>query len=159
MTRVNLIDVALLTDQHLFAEYREITRVLVLALQAGQKHSFASIKSKIPTTYRLNTGHVLFFYDKLAFIERRYFALRDELLKRQVNITLKDSIVDYRQQIDMQFYGDFKPTQTDVSINIDRIIEKIIIKPNWYRHCGELIDDHKYQEQLKQYLLTYHNKN
>ena len=65
MTRINLVEVERLTDQHLFAEYREITRIFSLVKQACGKYSQDKILAKIPPTFRLNTGHVLFFYNKL----------------------------------------------------------------------------------------------
>lgn len=82
MTRINLIDPKALTDQHLFAEYREITRIFVQVQAALAKYPAQSVLAKIPPSYRLGTGHVLFFYDKLAFIQRCYFMLKDEVLAR-----------------------------------------------------------------------------
>lgn len=151
MTRINVINVTLLTDQHLFAEYREITRIFALVKQACDKYSYVEICKKIVPTYRMSTGHVLFFYDKLAFIENRYFALRDEVLKRGFNITLKDDIVDFRQVIDERFYGDFLPNNADKAVNIERLIEKIHAKPNWYKINGVVIDDKKYCVELTKY--------
>ena len=71
MTRINLVAPSMLTDQHLFAEYREITRLFALVRAACDKHPASAIRSKIPDSYRLGVGHVLFFYDKLGFIEVR----------------------------------------------------------------------------------------
>lgn len=152
MTRINLIDPALLTDQHLFAEYREITRIPKLVENALQSKLPHDILQKIPNTYRLSTGHVLFFYNKLEFIEQRYFALRDEVLKRQFNITLKDSIVDYRQHIPSLFYQSFTPNQQDLTISIQRIIDKIKEKPDFYRLYSEKIDAEHYIQLLNTHL-------
>lgn len=148
MTRINLIDPTLLTDQHLFAEYREITRIPKLVENALQTKSPNDILQKIPDSYRLSTGHVLFFYNKLGFIEQRYFALRDEVLKRQFNITLKDSIIDYRQHIPTIFYQSFQPNQQDLNISIQRIIDKINEKPDFYRLHSERINVKQYTQQL-----------
>lgn len=152
MTRINLIDPTLLTDQHLFAEYREITRIPKLVENALQNKSIHEVLKKIPDSYRLSTGHVLFFYDKLDFIEQRYFALRDEVLKRQFNITLKDSIVDYRQHIPHQFYQTYQPNPQALAISIQRIIEKINDKPVFYRLYSEKIDAQHYIQQLTQFI-------
>lgn len=149
MTRVNVIPVQALTDQHLFAEYREITRVFALVKQACDKHPINTVLKKVVPTYRLSTGHVLFFYDKLGFIEKRYFELKDEVLKRGFNITPKDDIVEFRQIIDKQFYNDFIPNKADMAINIERLIEKIHAKPNWYKIHGQIIDDNNYINHLK----------
>lgn len=148
MTRVNVLDPELLTDQHLFAEYREITRIFALVKQACDKYPHDKILAKIPPTYRLNTGHVLFFYDKLGFIEKRYFALKNELIKREMNFTDKDSIVEFRGIIDPIFYQDFEPNETDLAVNCERIIEKIVAKPNWYKMNKIVIDDESYCQQL-----------
>ncbi|ELA08482.1 pyrimidine dimer DNA glycosylase/endonuclease V [Moraxella macacae 0408225] len=150
MTRINVIDVNELTDQHLFAEYREITRIFTLVNQACKKHPVSAILKKIPPTYRMSTGHVLFFYDKLNFIEQRYFHLRHEVLKRGFNVTLKDDIVAFRTLIDPRFYQDFHPTKTDIAVNIGRLLEKIHAKPNWYKIHGNLINDTNYCQQLQQ---------
>lgn len=140
MTRINLVDVSLLTDQHLFAEYREITRIFGLVQKSCHNHDTKTILAKIPANYRLGTGHVLFFYDKLAFIENRYFALRDELLGRGFAITLKDDIVDFRKHIDERFYQDFVPSQDDVAISVSRLVQKVQEKPHWYRHHGKALN-------------------
>ena len=148
MTRINLISPNELTDQHLFAEYREITRIFALVKAAQDKHSINDILAKIPSSYRLGAGHVLFFYDKLAFIEDRYFRLKDEVLARNFNITLKDSITEYRSQINQCFYGDYEPNADALQLSISRLIEKIHAKPNWYRLHGKIIDDGAYCERL-----------
>lgn len=148
MTRVNIIPVQELTDQHLFAEYREITRLFALVKQACDKYPINTVLKKVVPTYRLSTGHVVFFYDKLDFIERRYFELKDEVLKRGFNITLKDDITEFRQIIDKRFYNDFTPNKNDMAINIERLIEKINAKPNWYKINGKVIDDEQYIKNL-----------
>lgn len=148
MTRVNIIPVQELTDQHLFAEYREITRLFALVKQACDKYPINTVLKKVVPTYRLSTGHVVFFYDKLDFIERRYFELKDEVLKRGFNITLKDDITEFRQIIDKRFYNDFTPNKNDMTINIERLIEKINAKPNWYKMNGKVIDDEQYIKNL-----------
>lgn len=152
MTRINVIDVTLLTDQHLFAEYREITRLFALVKQACDKYSHEQILAKIPPTYRMRTGHVLFFYDKLDFIEKRYFALRDEVVKRGFNVTLKDDIVEFRHAIDPVFYQNFLPNQTEMAVNIERLLEKIHAKPNWYKMNKMVIDDNSYCNNLRKLL-------
>lgn len=148
MTRINLIDPKALTDQHLFAEYREITRIFGQVQTALAKYPAKSILAKIPPSYRLGTGHVLFFYDKLAFIQKRYFMLKDEVIARGFNITPKDSIVKYQQSIPEQFYGDYQPTASAVALSVQRLIDKIHAKPNWYRLYGQVIDDQAYCDKL-----------
>lgn len=148
MTRINLINPKDLTDQHLFAEYREITRIFMQVQTALDKYPAGHVLAKIPPTYRLGSGHVLFFYDKLDFIEKRYFALKKEVLARGFNITPKDSIVAFRHSIAERFYQDYQPTAAAVALSVQRLIEKIHMKPNWYRLYGEVIEDHNYCQNL-----------
>ena len=69
MTRINIVPVKELMDQHLIAEYREITMV-----PASLSRTLASKKgldySKIPKNYTLNRGHVYFFYDKGLYLSK-----------------------------------------------------------------------------------------
>ena len=63
MTRINIIPVQELFDQHLIAEYREIT--MVPAALNRTINSKAGLKvSKINKPFTLNKGHVYFFYNK-----------------------------------------------------------------------------------------------
>ena len=76
MTRINIVHPSELTDQHLIAEYREITMVpgslkRTLVSKVGYQ------ESKVPERYTLNSGHVYFFYNKGRYLHRRY----DELIK------------------------------------------------------------------------------
>ena len=63
MTRINIISPSELTDQHLIAEYREITMVPGM-LQRTLKSKKGLDKSKIKKVYTLNAGHVYFFMIK-----------------------------------------------------------------------------------------------
>ena len=61
MTRINIIDPAELTDQHLIAEYREITMVPG-SLNRTLNSKIGYKESKVPKRYTLNGGHVYFFW-------------------------------------------------------------------------------------------------
>ena len=63
MTRINIIPVEELMDQHLIAEYREITMVPVSLARTLSSKTGLDYK-KISKSYTLNKGHVYFFYDK-----------------------------------------------------------------------------------------------
>ena len=71
MTRINIIPVQELFDQHLIAEYREITMVPA-ALNRTLKSKGGLDLSKISSNYTLNKGHVYFFYDKGKYLYKRY---------------------------------------------------------------------------------------
>ena len=72
MTRINLVPPAELCDQHLLAEHRELTRI-PNAVAKGKYH----LKGQ-PAEYKLGEGHVRFFFNKLAFLKKRYDALHAE---------------------------------------------------------------------------------
>lgn len=135
MTRINVVPVEELTDQHLFAEYREITRLFPLSLKANER----GFEQTIPE-YVLGSGHVKFFYDKLGFIEERYFNLKEELLLRGYNITLKDDIVHYRELIPAM-YNDYVPTDDAIKISRARIREKLDKRPDFYTKYGKKLKD------------------
>ena len=81
MTRVNIVPPNELTDQHLIAEYREITMVPA-ALHRTLNSKTGLRKNKISTHYTLNAGHVYFFYDKGKYLHNRYYELIDEMKRR-----------------------------------------------------------------------------
>ena len=129
MTRINIIDTTELTDQHLIAEYREIFMV-GSSLQRSLKSSNWDPKN-IPKTFRLGTGHVMFFYDKGKYLSKRYDALREEMINR--GMKPDDARVFKRDQWPDGLYNDWMPTVEDQNIVRKRIEERISQKPNWYR--------------------------
>ena len=140
MTRINVIDPKLLTDQHAAAEYRELPMV-----NASLKRTINSKRgldvNKIPPRYTLNTGHVTFHYDKGLYLFNRYQSLIDELRNRGYNIQPSERSVDwsvfhYRSGL----YEDWTPDQDAININVERIVERINAKPTWYRYYGKPID-------------------
>lgn len=74
MTRINCVDVKILSRQHLLAEYRKLPRIY--GLEAKSKKG-----RKLPPKYTMGTRHVLFFYDKLGWIKTRHKQLIDEVCK------------------------------------------------------------------------------
>lgn len=87
MTRINVVPVQTLKNDHLMAEYRELPRIFTAIIKKVQQgRSIEQITKNIPTTYVLGKGHVTFFYDKLDFLYERYHNLYNELLKRGFNL-------------------------------------------------------------------------
>ena len=80
MTRINLIPPKELCDQHLLAEHRELTRI-PNAVAKGKFH----LKGQ-PEEYKLGEGHVRFFFNKMAFLKRRYDELHKECKARGFNV-------------------------------------------------------------------------
>ena len=137
MTRINLINVNELSDQHLIAEYREITMVPA-ALKRTLNSRNGLILKNIPKNFTLNKGHVTFFYNKGQYLYNRYRLLINEMKKRGFNPNA-DREFPVKIFIENNLFNDWKPTIQDLSIIKKRIDSKIKQKPNWYRKYGEYI--------------------
>jgi len=133
MTRINCIPVEDLLDQHLFAEYRELPRIFPLA----QKWVGAGRPGKIPSTYRMGTGHVRFFYPRTGWLAERHALLVAECLRRGFNLS-----ADGRRQLTPVpgAAGTWSPTPRDVECNLERLRDKVrekhVTHPTFYRHLG-----------------------
>ena len=130
MTRINIIPVSELTDQHLIAEYREITMVpAALTRTLNSKSGF--IKKKISDRFTLNMGHVYFFYDKGLYLYNRYDNIVEEMILRGFNPDLKR--IFPKDIFPFELFNDWTPTIKEQEIVRRRIKEKIAMKPSWYR--------------------------
>ncbi len=116
MTRINCIPVEQLADQHLLAEYREITRVSKLAVG---KLDYGK--------YCLGEGHVTFFYDKGLFLEKRCERLYDEIKLRGYNPSYK---IYKRHPVSLN--NDWEPSKQDKIVNLVRLSSKVVEKPRFY---------------------------
>lgn len=133
MTRINLVPPAELMDQHLFAEFREIKMVPKALARSLKARGLYGVLKAIPPVFTLNTGHVMFFYNKGLYLRKRYNQLQLELYKRDINFNY-DSPLDpdrvwYAQDALNQ---DYAPTLEALAIIRKRIAEKIAMKPTWY---------------------------
>nr|AAD33367.1 pyrimidine dimer-specific glycosylase [Chlorella virus] len=132
MTRVNLVPVQELADQHLMAEFRELKMIPKALARSLRTQSSEKILKKIPSKFTLNTGHVLFFYDKGKYLQQRYDEIVVELVDRGYKINV-DAKLDPDNVMMGEFYNDYTPTEDAFNIIRARIAEKIAMKPNWYR--------------------------
>jgi len=129
MTRINTLDPTELMDQHLVAEYHEITMVGGSLLRSLKSKSWN--RSKIPAKFTLNKGHVMFFYDKGLYLEKRYNELVVEMKKRGMN---PDATRKFNKEAFPDgMYNDWTATEEDRNIVRERIKERIAAKPDWYR--------------------------
>lgn len=133
MTRINLISPEQLTDQHLLAEYRELPRIF----WAVRKKLSEWRKIQAWNIFKLWNGHVIFFYDKLGFLEKRYYEIINECKKRKFNI--KFDKLDL-SDIPVLYKNDYIPTKKDLKISIARINEKLMMKKWFYKLNWKLID-------------------
>ena len=130
MTRINIIPASELTDQHLIAEYREITMVPG-SLKRTLKSKAGFRKERVSSKYTLNSGHVYFFYDKGLYLNKRYKELVQEMKERGFN---PDPDRKFPKEVfPKELYNDWMPSLDEQKIVRQRIEEKIKMKPNWYR--------------------------
>lgn len=130
MTRINLIPVEELTDQHLLAEHREIKRIPNIIL--SWKYSL----DNQPKEFTLWKWHVKFFYDKLDFLCERYNKIFNECIKRWFLIAnywwaFLNPILLWAYR---NMFNDYIPTQKDIELSRQRIKEKINMKPDFYKY-------------------------
>jgi deoxyribonuclease (pyrimidine dimer) len=170
MTRINLVNVKDLADQHLHAEWREIKMIppaLRRSIIARQKtynisilpnsnHSVAHtvLLRSIPATYTLNTGHVTFFYDKLTWLKFRYEELTQELLSRGYKLSDIREYDVYINDIPLMFHGSFAPNFNEKKINIDRIVQRLNEKPTFYRFHGDVVAPSFFEDRYTQQLIV-----
>lgn len=134
MTRINLVIPKELTDQHLKAEIRELPRIFSLVLKSKKQ------SVNIPVSYKLGTGHVKFFYNKLEWLHHRYLALLREAEQRKIQIN-KELIESYLNKIQTlattSFYNDWSFNNLELELSRKRLKEKITMKPLFYKYYKE----------------------
>jgi len=117
MTRINAgIPVETLHDKHLIAEHREIKRI-PNCIAKGRY----SLKDK-PSKFVLGTGHVKFFYDKLAYLKRRYEQLYRECLRRGFNVSYYGNAWN---EVPDELMGDYVPTKEAILLLEERIKQRL----------------------------------
>lgn len=129
MTRVNVIPAAMLTDQHLLAEYRELPRIFPLAAAAvARGEAFG------PSAYTHGKGHVRFFYDKTDWLADRQADLIEELLDRGYDLKHRSA-----PQPLSASPSNWRPSDGDYAVNLDRLRERLAQRPGWYTHRRKLV--------------------
>ena len=123
MTRINVIEPRELTDKHLLAEYRELPRIFTLVRRRTLRGDTPDMVT-IPETYRLGTGHVTFFYDKLHYLIKRQHAIIKEMRNRRftVNFDNPDLLLT---GIPTHWHNDYQPTPHAIKLNRERINQRL----------------------------------
>ena len=136
MTRINLIPVEDLADQHLAAERREIKMVPAALRRSLKTRKIGDILANISPKYTLNAGHVKFFYPRMKFLTERYKLLTAELLARKYNLTdQSDEFTQFTIGIPNEFkQQSWQPNKAEIAVNIERILLRISEKPDWYKY-------------------------
>jgi len=104
-----------LPDKLLLAEHREITRI-PNTVKSGR----AKIKD-LPIKFKLGTGHVKFFYDRLLFLKKRYLSLYEECKFRNFDVTNK---IGSFNDLPEELMNDYWFSCEDRQIIIERIESK-----------------------------------
>jgi len=125
MTRINLVPPLELCDQHLLAEHRELTRIP----NAVDKGKF-NLQGQ-PTDYKLGEGHVRFFFNKLAFLKRRYDELHLECKARGFNVQY---IWPENLPQNAELWADYQATSEALALNRERIALRLPIKARFTPH-------------------------
>jgi len=119
------IPVEYLTDEHLFAEQRELKMLPSLFKRIG----FSSLK-KAPKVFTLGTGHMLFGVYRPTYTLNRYNQVFKECIKRGYKIEYEG----YRWDVYGDYKDDYKETGNEKYILIERIEERIINSTKQYFH-------------------------
>ena len=122
MTRINVgIPPDELINQHLIAEHREIKRIPNCI--AKGKYNMEGI----PDKFKLGTGHVKFFYNKLLYLKNRYISLYNECIKRGFNV---QNYIAAWDNVPQELMNDYIVEANDIKIIKQRIDERRFNKQN-----------------------------
>lgn len=117
MTRINAsIRPAELNNAMLFAEYREIKRI------PNMVKSGKAVVKNIPKTFKLQSQHVVFFYDKILYLSKRSDELYKECLKR--GIKAEDYSESYKG-IPPHLFNDWRETKEARELLKERINQRL----------------------------------
>lgn len=156
MTRINTVDPAILSDQHLFSEFRELPRVpasLKKTLKKKHPEVFLNGRATIGG-YLLGTGHVTFFYPSGEFLFNRYQELTVELHKRNFNVN-QQRLIEWEVFQRNGLFNDWEPSIQCHRISCNRLLERIKEKnPPWYRYHGEVKSVEFWGKLYNDYLIT-----
>lgn len=139
MTRINLVEPRLLTDQHLWAEHRELPRIFTYVEKYG-------LPKDLPKDFTLGKGHMKFFSNKLKCLINRAVAIEAELIRRGKPIIYPFQSLEGRFN-ELDFYGCkghpqnhfWFPTNAEILISWQRIMERISKRPEFYTYYGKKI--------------------
>lgn len=126
MVRINLLNPKKLSDQHLIAEYDE----MLMLVSYIKNHPRLE---NIPQKYCLGKGHMKFFKDKLLYLKKRHESIKSEMKKRGFRTRKTIFLRGFKRQNK----NDWRPKKEDLKTIKKRLIEKIKLKPEFYRYYGK----------------------
>lgn len=124
MTRINTIPPQHLLDQHLFAEWRELPRVMAIARPLRPREA--------PDAYALGRGHLKFFYGLTGYLSARHAQLTSEVVARGFRIESRPALEPVEG-----LAGDWVPTADDHVTNLDRLAARQEARPGFYKLRGK----------------------
>lgn len=122
MTRINCVPVEDLHYKHLIAEYRELPRVFGLVRNWYMKNGTSL---KVLDHYTMGTGHVKFFYNKLAYLSKRHKQLIQEMINRNYSPKFIGDLREDFNDIPEVFWNDWTPDSNALSVNKQRILDRL----------------------------------
>lgn len=126
MTRINTLPPAVLTNQQLMAEYRELPRIFT-AVHANIAAGKTPADFDIPDRYVLGRGHVKFFYDKIGWLTSRYAGLYVELRQHRgfdLDGEKFTAILKNADTIGGDWRQVWRPTPEDHALNMARLTRR-----------------------------------
>ncbi|AHK11617.1 pyrimidine dimer DNA glycosylase [Shewanella sp. phage 1/40] len=158
MTRINTVNPSDLTNEWLLAEFTELLRIPNKILSGKTKLD----KNRIPASFRMGTGHEIFFHDKLKWLHDRHNAITKECLSRGININtnFKFNYDSLPQVVKLFYYNDWKPSQADHGILIERLQERFDLRKKAYHVTFEGVKhkidcDHSFNWYCEKFLSKY----
>ena len=122
----------ILTDQWVIAESVELLMIGGML----RKNNYQP-KSPIPPTFRLGTGHMLFWVNKMKYLKRRHEEVNKEMRRRGFNPTTKEINLE---EFPAEYCNDWEPSQRDTNILRERLVWKLNNKPNIWRYERKYVD-------------------
>lgn len=133
MTRINAsIKVEELSNSMLFSEYREAKRI-----PNKVKTNKYNFNNPAPKQFTLNTGHELFFRDKILYLKRRSDALYIECLKRGINAP---DYSDCYKDIPSHLFNDWRETKESRELLKERINKRLTESKQVIRFYDKVVD-------------------
>ena len=121
-----------LADAHLIAEQAE----LLMVTGTLKKNNF-TYRTAIPKQFKLGTGHVTFWFDKLVYLKKRLCEVKKEVARRNFKVMDRDIELELFPQ---KFLNDWSPSLEDTQILRTRIVEKLLAKPiGFWKYCSKNI--------------------
>jgi deoxyribonuclease (pyrimidine dimer) len=120
-----------LTDSWLIAEQVELLMIPGMLRRLNYEP-----KSPIPNKFKMGTGHMLFWVNKIIYLKNRHAEVKKEVARRGFKVT--DKSINLSEFPD-KYLQDWKPNQDDTNILRERLIWKLNRKPNIWRYHKQYI--------------------